>query len=136
MLAFARAFLQCSDDRAQQELESAHQRTLACVRNVGYRIVEANEHEGLARHHHKKSRRQLKKASRRLSSADRSALTTEEAERVDRLESTVARHSDLLRRLDRRTETLETAVDAKADAAATEDRLSRIEDLLRRDGKS
>src|SRR6185437_7372085 len=57
--------------RAVREVEKTNKRTFARVRGVGYRMVEAAEHEGLARAQHKKAKRRLTAAHGKAHSADR-----------------------------------------------------------------
>lgn len=97
------AVRQAAARRVARELEAAHHRTLDCVARVGYRMVPATEHERLARDHHRRARRQITRATRRASAADRSQLTMEEAQRIDRIEMTLRSHGDLISRLDERT---------------------------------
>lgn len=110
-------------------------RALAPVVNTGYRVVEPAEHERLARQHHLKSRRALRRGRSVIRNADRSLLSAEEVERFDRLEQSIARHSDLIRRLDARTERLEKTVrQTQTTTKKTDGRLAAIEEALRRSG--
>lgn len=116
--------------RAMTELERENLRTLDNVPRVGYRVVEASEHERLARRHHRKSRRQLSKSFGKLHSADRSRLTEEERRRVDRLEATVSRHADMIRRIDSRVEQHDAAI--KAGRRTTKELEARLDELAER----
>ena len=125
--------------RCAKELEDNDHRTLAAVRNVGYRIVEPREHAQLATHHHRKSRRQLGKAVGKAASADRSKLTADERQRIDGLEMSLRRHADMIRRLDERT--AKQADELKAlrrekdgDVASLSERVDRLASLLERHG--
>lgn len=125
--------------RATEELEVSDHRTLSCVRGVGYRIAAANEHERLARGHHKRSRKQLRKAVSKAASADRSKLTPDERQRIDGLEMSLRQHADMIRRLDART--AKQADELKAlrrekdgDVAQLSERVDRLADLLSRHG--
>jgi len=116
--------------RAMTELERENRRTLDVVPRVGYRVVDAPEHEKLARRHHKRSRRQLKKAHSKLASADRARLTPEERAKFDALELTVSRHEDMIRRLDSRVEKHETAI--KDNRRTTKELEARVDELAER----
>lgn len=125
--------------RATKELEVNDKRTVDSVRGVGYRIVEAREHEGLARRHHKRSRRQLTKAVAKAASADRAALTVEERKRIDGMELSLRQHAQMIRRLSERDEQREQQIktlrrDTNADVAALSERVDRLTDLLERHG--
>lgn len=125
--------------RATRQLERDDHRTVCAVRNVGYRIVEAREHEALARNHHKRSRRQLKKAVAKAASADRTALTAEERKRIDGLEMSLRQHSQMIRRLEARDEQRAQEIKAlrrekNADVAELSERVDRLAALLDRHG--
>lgn len=127
--------------RAMRELETADQRTLTCVTNVGYRVAAANEHEGLAKHHHKKSRRQIRKAVSKAASANRADLTQDERQRIDAMEMTLRRHADMIRRLDvrdqeRAAEIRQLRREKNEDVAELSDKVDRLTDLLARHGIS
>lgn len=112
-----------------------HHRAFRAVPNVGYRVVEAAEHEALARLHHRKSRRQIHKARTVIGRADRTELTAEQAERFDAIEITLGRQADMIRRLDRRMDRHETALkSARSEQSSTESRVQFLEETLRRNG--
>lgn len=132
--------------RAMQELEREDKRTLTNVRNVGYRVAEPGEHEGLAKGHVRRSRRQLNKAKGRVDSADRNGLDAETRRRLDdmgvhlaqvgravtKLNRKVSEHDEALKdvrekaKADRRT--------VKADVAVLDDRVARLEAMLEKHG--
>jgi hypothetical protein len=125
--------------RATEELEVADYRTLSCVRGVGYRIAAANEHERLARGHHKRSRKQLSKAVSKAASADRAKLTPDERKRIDGLEMNLRQHADMIRRLDARTSQQADELRAlrrekNTDVAQLSERVDRLAELLSRHG--
>lgn len=121
---------------AIRRLERDRKRTLACVPNVGYRMVQAAEHENLARVHHKKSQRQLRRAVQKLKSADRTLLDADGRRRIDSLELIVKSQQQAIAHLEVRTERQEQALDivrqqaAKAENLA--DRVARMEEMLGR----
>ncbi len=134
-----RASLGTALAKAVRQVEDNRKRTLANVRSVGYRMVEASEHEALARGRHKRAKRQLSSASRKLRSADRSRLTPDERKRFDALEDHLSQQQAMIRRLDARVERAETGLrevrrTQKQDGAEVVDRLDRLTRLLERHG--
>jgi chaperonin cofactor prefoldin len=121
--------------RAIRELEKIDKRTMEVVPRVGYRVVEAREHERLARVHQKRSRRQLGRSLRKVRSADRRHLTAEEAARLDDLEGRFSRLESMVRRLDDRQKVTENRQDKvereSADLAA---QFQKLQDSLARRG--
>jgi len=125
--------------RAVREMEDVHHRTLDRVRLTGYRVVEAAEHERLARGQHKKAKRRLKSAWRKAHSADRSRLTPDERRRLDAMEDHLGRQQEMIRRLEGRVATVEADLknarrDQKQDTASVSDRLDRLAELLEKHG--
>lgn len=121
--------------RAVRELEDEQKRTMTVVRGRGYRVVEAREHEGLARGHQKRSRRQLAKGLRKLRSVNRSKLTAEERDRFDAIETRMARVESMVRTLHKRqvvTEARTAKVEQATDDTAAQ--VARLEEQLRRKG--
>lgn len=118
--------------RAVAECETEMHRTFASVRGVGYRMVEAREHERLAQDHHRRARRQLKRSKRKASSADRSQLTREERARIDAIELNVARQMEMTSRLEARVKT--ESRERKAADAELSERVDRLTELLERHG--
>lgn len=112
-----------------------HKRALAPVVNKGYRVVDAPEHELLARAQHRKSKRALKRGRTLLTNADRTRLTPEDRVRFDHMEETLGRHADMIRRLEGRQNRTEKALrEARAATAETEAKVSAIEEALKRHG--
>lgn len=123
--------------KAAQMWGAAKQRALEPVPNVGYRVVQAREHEGLARRQHKKSRRALSRGRTLLRNADRSQLNPDEVARFDSMEHTLARHEDMIRRLDSRQSRTERLLNETRQAGAdTEAKVRELEERLRRHGFS
>ena len=129
--------------RAVRECETANHRTFSNVRGVGYRMVDAAEHERLARDHHKRAKRQLKSSRRKVVSADRSRLTREERARFDAIELNLSRHIEMTnRRLDTvearleqaRAEVRATRRDQKTTAADLAHRVDNLAALLEKHG--
>jgi chromosome segregation ATPase len=121
--------------RAVKQVEDDHRRTLDRVRTVGYRVVEAREHEGLARRQQKKARRRLKSAIRKAHSADRSKLTLEERKRLDAVEDHLNRQAEFIHRLETRVEKTEArTARTEKDTAVLADRIDELKALLKRHG--
>lgn len=125
--------------RAVKEAESELRRSFCRVRLVGYRMVEAAEHERLARTHHKRAKRQLKSAKRKASSADRSRLTREERARIDAVELNLSHQIEMTSRLEARVARVETELKAarrqqSTDSAELAHRVDRLAELLERHG--
>jgi hypothetical protein len=122
-------------DRAMREMETERSRTFDRVRKVGYRMVEAREHELIAQRHHKRSRRQLKKSRQKLVSADRSRLTADEKARFTALEVHVSQQQEMLRRLSaKQTAMQQVQVKTSGDVAAISEQVSNLTALLERHG--
>lgn len=121
--------------RATTALEESNKRTVVNVPKVGYRIATAEEHEPLARGHHKRSRRQLRSAIRKIASADRTQLDPAARQRFDALELNMGRQADMLRRLSERVDRVEK-VTARYEVSTGEmsDRLEKLEEMLRKHG--
>jgi uncharacterized coiled-coil protein SlyX len=117
---------------AAKRLLQEKQRACAVVPTVGYQVVDAKDHEPLARKQHRGARRKLGKARALISRADRSRLTPEERERFDRLELTLSRQADMVRRLDARV--AKTEHEIKTTRLETDERVTKLEDALRRHG--
>lgn len=125
--------------RAVREAEAELSRSFCRVRLVGYRMVAANEHERLARGHHKRAKRQLRTAKRKASSADRSLLTREERARIDGVELNLARQIEMTARLESRVSRVEDELKAarrqqSSESAELSDRVDKLASLLERHG--
>ena len=121
--------------KAAQVWGQEAKRALRPIPNIGYRVVDASEHEHIAKGQHRSARRKLRKSRQTLANADRSRLNDEERQRFDRMEATLGRHEDLIRRLDGRTAKVEKAVaESKRKHNVTDERITALEDALRRHG--
>jgi hypothetical protein len=118
--------------RAVRAMEDEHHRTFANVRLVGYKMVDASEHEGIARRHHKRAKRQLKTAKRKVVSADRSRLSREERARLDAMELNLSRQMEMTSRLESRVKN--EVQERKAADATLSERVDRLTELLERHG--
>ena len=119
-------------NRAVKEMEAAMSRSFDNVRGVGYRMVAANEHERLARRHHKRAKRQLVRSVSKAHSADRSQLTRDERARLDALELNLAQQVELTKRLTARIQ--RETQERKSEVAAVSDKVDRLAALMERHG--
>lgn len=121
--------------RAVAEMQRVHLRTFARVRMVGYEMVEARDHERLAREQHRRAKRRLKAARAKIGSADRSRLTEEERRRFSAIEDHLAIQASMLRRLETRQDKVEARVaTTEKDSASLADKVDRLAALLQRHG--
>lgn len=125
--------------RAVKQMEDDHQRSFDRVRKHGYRMVEAAEHERLARGQHKKAKRRIRSAIRKAHSADRTRLDQPGRQRLDAIEVNLSAQQDMIRRLSTKVEAIDANVkagrrEAKADAAVLSDKVDRLTALLERHG--
>lgn len=119
--------------RAHQELLRKKLRAIAPVTNVGYRIVNPTEHEGIARGHHRKSRRSMGRGVELVAFADRSGMTDAERTHFDRVETVLTRQADMIRRIDLRTAEDESVLIGQRRKAPVE-KVDRVVEALRRHG--
>lgn len=127
--------------KAARMLERDQRRTLVVVRNQGYRIAAADEHEGLARKRQRRARKQVSTGLSILRGTRRSELEPEAAKRIDAYELTLSAHEDMLRRLDRRVQRQEEGLrDVRRRSNETDadhdERIARLEALMQRSGLS
>lgn len=116
--------------RAVRELEIQQQRTMECVRTIGYRVVAANEHERLVRRDIKSIHRKSKRAYSKTVNVRRDELTPEERRRIDDQQLKLAQHEEMLKRLDSRTNRLEAQ--AKQDRRVTKEVTAEMSDRITR----
>jgi Holliday junction resolvasome RuvABC DNA-binding subunit len=90
--------------RAIKEMERNHQRTLATVRGVGYRVALASEHFGLVIHHSDRARTQLRRGVERADSADRSVLRADQAQQLDAIADLTVRAVEFLGHMAKRVD--------------------------------
>lgn len=140
-LLLGRDFLQARGPfhKANKRLLEEHSRGLLNVKNVGYRVVTAAEHEMAARDQHRFAKRRLTTAKRWVRNTDRAELEPEVAERFDRLEESLGRQIDFTRRLDKRVARVEKAIKESRNeneerADATAERLTKLMAALERHG--
>jgi len=125
--------------KANKHLLATHKRGMVNVKNVGYRVVTATEHEDVARDQHRFAKRRLRKSKHWLANTDRGDLPPEAVERFDRLEQSLDRQIDFTQRLDRRVARVEKALNASRveiaeQASDTAERLTKLTEALQRHG--
>ncbi len=118
--------------RAVREMEDEHKRTFDRVRLVGYKMVDAKDHERLARRHQRKGYRQIKTAVRKARSTDRTRLTHEERVRLDAIELNLARQMEMTRKLDAKVKG--EVQERKAADASLSERVDKLTELLAKHG--
>lgn len=136
--------------KAVRQLEKTNGRTMENVKSTGYRVVAANEHEGLCLGRNKKARRQMHRAVEISQSTRRSELNLEEVKRIDALELRCRHQEQMmvdLQRRQRSTESLlaliqdqqvsdqQKIIDVQErikqiEASSLESRLQRLEKLM------
>lgn len=125
--------------RAAAVCEIELHRAFDNVRGVGYRMVEAQEHERLARNRHRRGHRQVKRARQTIASADRGRLTREQRVWFDAIELNLARQAEITARIESRQAKTEADVrdvrrETKTDVAALSERVERLTEALARHG--
>lgn len=112
-----------------------NRRALRPVNNVGYQVVDAPEHEHLAKGQHRRGRRALNRGRKIIENADRSRLSDEEKRRFDGFEQNLGRQLDMIRRLDaRQTKSEQALASVKREQSATQEEVASLRDALRRHG--
>lgn len=124
--------------RAIKECETELKRSFTRVRNVGYRMVHAREHEQLVTQQRTRARRRLTAGQRKAHAADRTLLSPEERRRMDALEMNMAQQADMLKRLDRglKTERQERKAETAQLAEDVASMKTQLEALLSKHGKA
>lgn len=125
--------------QAQKWLELKDSHTLINIKNVGYRIAKANEHEKVGRVRYEQGRRKVIRAATVVTNVDRSSLTAEERTRVESLEITLSRHATMLARLNGRQARTEELVktthrQTQGDLANLQTQMDRLQAALERRG--
>lgn len=116
--------------KAQRHLLEQKLRALAPIPTIGYQVVQATDHERLARKEHRSGRRKIRKAKNLVQHADRTGMAPEVRQKFDALEGTLSRQEDAIRRIDIKTQRHEAAIKAvEQKVESGEDRLARLERL-------
>lgn len=116
--------------KAANQLLEQKLRGTEVVPNVGYRIVEASEHQRLARGQHKKARRRIRQAIRIVDGTDRSLLDPQGRSEIDAIKINLSRQADAIRRLENRQTRSEAALKAVEKTVESDsDRIAKLEKL-------
>jgi hypothetical protein len=129
--------IQMAVRRAGVESERVDLRALEAVPNVGYRIVEPEEHGRLAQRQQRRSSRALKSGHSKVVNVDLNGVDPEVRKAFQVMAQAFSMQMDFNRRMDVRQKRLETAVasvEERHDRSANEvaelkERLERLENL-------
>ena len=129
--------IQMAARRAGAESERVDKRAIEAIKNVGYRIVEPEEHGRLAVYQQRRSSRALKSGRSKVVNVDLTGLEPEVRKAFEVMAQAFAMQLDFNRRMDVRQKRLETAVNSieeRHDRSASEvaelkARLERLEKL-------
>ncbi|TXH18717.1 MAG: hypothetical protein E6R06_26115 [Mycobacterium sp.] len=127
--------IQVAMRRASKELESENKHAVEAVTNVGYRIVEPEEHLRLARQQQRKSSRALVRGHSKVTNVDLSGVDPEVRNAFQVVASAFAMQMEFNRRTDIRQKKLEESLDAVQEKSTRTDeevaelraRLERLE---------
>jgi len=136
--------IQMAARRAGVECEQVDKRAIEAIKNVGYRIVEPEEHGRLAVYQQRRSTRALKSGRSKVVNVDLTGLEPEVRKAFEVMAQAFAMQMDFNRRMDVRQKRLETAVNSieeRHDRSASEvaklkERLERLENLTEGDTKT
>lgn len=121
--------------RAAKELETVDKRAVAPVPNQGYRVVEPQEHLGLARRHQKRSSRSLTRGHSKAVNVDLSKIDPETRKALDVVANVIAIQQDFARRAEAKLTSHDKAIRSLVEARERSDqeredfrlRLERLE---------
>lgn len=102
MLSVDRLTAQSVVNSALPGLQREHKKTLVAVRGVGYRVLQANEHLGLATRHQRKGRRAVRRGKLVVVHTDYGQLTEAEKVKADTARQIFAAQEAFERRADLR----------------------------------
>lgn len=130
-----RHVIQMAVRRAAREYEEVDKRALDAVPNVGYRVVNAVEHMGLARRQQRRSHRALKAGKSKVVNVDMQGLDSETRKAFEVVARAFALQMDFNRRMDVRQKRLEDVTQSvterqersEAEIAQLRERLARLE---------
>lgn len=117
-----RAFLPARSPiyRAMKQLRNHDNRQLAPLRGQGYRVVQPREHEDVAVKEQRSGRRKVDKAVDIATHVEKSQLTTQELQRIQRLELDLRRQKAALRFVTERVENQQLVIDAHQQAVTSQ----------------
>jgi hypothetical protein len=119
--------------RAAKEYEQEDSRAVEVIPNVGYRIVEPDEHLRLAKGHQRKAGKSLERGQSKIVNVDLNGLDPEVRRAFEVTARAFALMLDYNRRLDTRQDRLEAALDGMTNRTArTEDEIAELKSRLAR----
>lgn len=125
--------IQMAVRRAAQEHEETDKRALVVVPNVGYRVVRAPEHIGLARSHQRRSTRSLARGWSKAVNVDLSGVDEATRHALEVVAQAFALQMDFNRRFDVRQQRLEEAVSNTSQRMnRSEEEIAELRERLRR----
>ncbi|MFL3869241.1 hypothetical protein LT966_21820 [Streptomyces griseobrunneus] len=130
-----RTTIQAAVRRASQDFEERDKHALTAVANVGYRVVEAHEHLGLARKQQRKAGRALANGHSKVINVDFTGMDPEVRKAFEVTGRAFSLQMDFNRRFDVRQKRLESVVQEtsqrtdrnEAEIAELKERLARLE---------
>jgi predicted RNA-binding protein with RPS1 domain len=123
--------------RAATEYETTHKRAVKAIANVGYRIVDAGEHLGLARTHQGKASRSVKRGLSKVTNVDLNRIDDPEVRKALELAAAVLSHQDeMMRRMSIKQAHMERALNSVTERTEqnekrTADQISQLQERLR-----
>lgn len=102
--------------RAAKEYEQVDKRAIVAVANEGYRVVEPQEHLGLARRHQKRSSRSLTRGHSKAVNVDLSKIDPETRKALDVVANVIAMQQDFARRAEAKLSSHDRAIKSLVEA--------------------
>lgn len=132
-----RTTIQLAMRRAARELEQVHKRATDAVPNEGYRIVEPEQHLGLARRHQRKAGKALVRGQSKVVNVDYNLIDPETRKAFEIVAGVFAAQIDFNRRMDVRQDNLEAALVAvtqrtEVQAERTDEEIAELRARLKR----
>ncbi|MCV7100071.1 hypothetical protein [Mycobacterium palustre] len=125
--------IQVAMRRAAKELELEDKHAVEAVKNVGYRIVEPEEHLRLARQQQRRSSRALVRGHSKVVNVDLSNVDPEIRNAFQVVASAFAMQMEFNRRTDVRQKQLETALEAvREKSTRTDEEVAELRERLER----
>lgn len=126
--------MQVAMRRASREFEQIDKHATEAVKNIGYRIVESEEHLMLARGHQRKSSNALVRGQSKVTNVDLADIDDPEVRKAFQvMAQAFAMQMEFNRRTDVRQSKLESALDAvREDSTRTADEVAELRARLER----
>lgn len=125
--------IQVAMRRAAKELEAEDNRAVEAVKNVGYRVVQPEEHLRLARYQQRRSSRALARGHSKVVNVDLSNVDPEIRQAFQVVASAFAMQMEFNRRTDVRQKRLEESLEAvREKSSRTDDEVAELRARLER----